>query len=555
MKKLILGGAAVAVAAVIGISSEAGAAKATNAPCVGGSGCYPTLREALAAARDGDTIRVNPGSYAGGVTIDKSITLRGAGPGRTTIAGGGPVLTIGRWGAATQPTVGISGVTITGGLTTSIPTDQEPQPVVGLQAFGGGIQIPPTEGGDPGATVTISNSAITANTATATATYAPASLANAPGWPACPGLVPCPYAGSSGGGVASWGTLTLIGSVVSGNQAAGVASDADGGGIAAFAGSLTLTKTAVTGNTAKAVAPNGRFAEGGGLYVADGTTLAVRASTVSDNALVLTSTLPYFVGDQTLDMNANGGGVHLGDNVKASIEGTQVDRNSISIVDPMGEPLGFDPGLCLCTSDQASSTLTLRNSQVSHNRLDVTVATQADVFPGSGSALELDGPGTVANTEVIGNSVTVRALNGDATATNGVAVADASTQVVISNSVIARNTTSAIAEHGTAQILGGGLMNQGPLLLQNDLITGNRATVSGQSNRAQGGGIFNGPTWFEGGPLTLLNTTVSRNILAGSPGSTLEGAGIYTLAPATTTLQDSAVSHNLPDDCAGDAGC
>jgi hypothetical protein len=558
MEKLVTNciAVAVAIAAVAGIASEAVAAQATSAACVGGRGCYPTLAAAIAAAHDGDSVRINPGTYAGGVEIDKSVTLRGAGAGRTIIAGGGPVLTIGDWNAATAPTVVISGVTITGGRTTAIPVDQEGQPIDGLEAFGGGIQIPPTAAGGPGATVTISNSDITGNQATATATYAPDSLEDSPGWPACPGLVPCAFAQSAGGGIASWGALTLIDSLVSGNEAAGVASDADGGGIATFAGSLTLTGTAISRNTAKAVAPNGRYAEGGGLYIGDGTMLAIHASTISGNAAVLTSAFPYFVGgDQTLDMNANGGGVHLGDDVTATVDGTGIDRNSISIVDPMGEPVGFDPGLCLCTDDQTSSTLTMRNSTVSYNRIDVTVASQADVFPGSGSALELDGPGTVTNTAVIGNSVIVRALTGDAVATNGVAVADGSTQVAISNSVIAGNTTSAIAPHGAAEILGGGLMNQGPLLLQSDLITRNQATVSGQSGHAQGGGIFNGPTWFDAGPLTLLNTIVSRNVLAGGPGSVLEGAGIYTLAPATTTIQGGSVSHNVPDDCAGDASC
>ena len=557
MRKLVISGVVITtIAAVVGIASEPAAARATTHPCVGGQGCYPTLAAGIAAASDGDTVRINPGTYAGGVEIDKSITLQGSGAGRTIIAGGAPVLTIGDWNAATEPTVVISGLTITGGRTTSIPVDQEQQPIDGLEAFGGGIQIPPAEAGGPGATVTITHSDISGNQATATATYTPDSLADFPGWPACPGLVPCPFAQSAGGGIASWGALTLVESLVSGNQAAGVASDSDGGGIATFAGSLTLTGTAISHNAVKAVAPNGRYAEGGGLYMGDGTTLAIHASTVSGNAAVLTSTFPYFVGgDQTVDMNANGGGVHLGDDVTATVDRTGIDRNSISVVDPMGEPVGFDPGLCLCTDDQTSSTLTMRNSTVSYNRIDVTVASQADVFPGSGSALELDGPGTITNTAVIGNSVTVRALNGDAIATNGVAIADGSTQVAISNSVIAGNTTSAIAPHGAAEILGGGLMNQGPLLLQNDLITRNQATVSGQTGHAQGGGIFNGPTWFQAGPLTLLNTIVSHNVLGGAPGAVLEGAGIYTLAPATTTIQGGTVSHNVPDDCAGDASC
>ena len=53
---------------------------------------YDQLGPALAAARDGATIRVGPGVYAGGLTITTSVTLVGSGKGATMIRGGGPVL-------------------------------------------------------------------------------------------------------------------------------------------------------------------------------------------------------------------------------------------------------------------------------------------------------------------------------------------------------------------------------------------------------------------------------------------------------------------------------
>src|SRR5690242_9890760 len=81
-------------------------------------GCpYTQLAPALAAARSGDRITIGPGTYAGGVTVDVSVKLVGAGAGATIISGGGPVLTIGVAGAASEPTVTIDGVTITGGVT------------------------------------------------------------------------------------------------------------------------------------------------------------------------------------------------------------------------------------------------------------------------------------------------------------------------------------------------------------------------------------------------------------------------------------------------------
>ena len=54
----------------------------------------------------------------------------------------------------------------------------------------------------------------------------------------------------------------------------GLASDAGGGGIWTAtnggAGTLTLINSTVTGNTRDRSAPNGRFAEGGGIQVQDG---------------------------------------------------------------------------------------------------------------------------------------------------------------------------------------------------------------------------------------------------------------------------------------------
>ena len=124
------------------------------------------------------------------------------------------------------------------------------------------------------------------------------------------------------------------------------------------------------------------------------------------------------------------------------------------------------------------------------------------------------------------------------------------TPATIANSVIAGNAATAIAPHGQAVVLGAGLVNQGPLLLQNDLITLNKGTVHGQTELAQGGGIYNGSTWSPGGPITLQNTSVIGNVLAGDVGATLQGAGLYTVGfPATLT--HSLVAHNSPDQCVG----
>jgi hypothetical protein len=536
--------------AMVGLVGAAGASSAPTAKplCVDkGPNCYSTLADALAAAHDGDTIQLGPGTYAGGVTIDASINLVGAGPSVTTLSGGGPVLTIGDFGADTEPMVSIEGVTVTGGVTSSSP---ESTAFVGeddVIAVGGGIEISPAANYSTGATVTIKNSVITANRVAPTQTV--------PDGPPCPGG-PCPFAWAKGGGIDNWGTLTLVDTTVSDNTVAGVASDADGGGINSWSGAtLTLSNSSVVDNHAVA-SLNGRYAEGGGIFMDDNTTLTIRGSEVSGNATVLTSTLPYFfdngTGTQTVDMNSNSGGIHMGNDVTTSVETTHIDRNSITVDDPNGEPIAFGAGICSCTTDQTTSTLTIRNSTVSDNSLDVTVASQADVYPGSGDALELDSAGSIENSQVLGNTATVHAVTGDAiVVAAGLETANvAADPILISNTRISANTVTAAAPDGQAVVLGAGVLNQGPALMQNDQITDNTGTASGRSELAQGAGIWNGEGWSPGGPITLQNTNVTGNVLTGDSGATLEGAGLYTDGFAAA-LTHSVIARNSPDDCSG----
>jgi hypothetical protein len=51
----------------------------------GTKGCFDSIADAVAAAKPGGTIIVGPGTYNEGVVIGKSVSLIGAGPGKTTI--------------------------------------------------------------------------------------------------------------------------------------------------------------------------------------------------------------------------------------------------------------------------------------------------------------------------------------------------------------------------------------------------------------------------------------------------------------------------------------
>ena len=243
------------------------AAEASPACIDVGGACFGTLDAALAAAVDGDTVRLPAGTFAGGATVTTSITIVGAGQGETTLSGGGPVLTVGEFGDPTPPSVTIRDLTITGGQTTTGALSEVLFGQAGVWATGGGLSVPPSsfhfDTGELGlgATVRLVHTTLEGNGA------APTSSVDS-GLP-CPGGQDCPFALASGGGIDTSGDLTLDHSVVRDNHvgaASGItdlASDNEGGGIRSWAGDLTVTHSRIEDNSATGTAPNARFAEGG----------------------------------------------------------------------------------------------------------------------------------------------------------------------------------------------------------------------------------------------------------------------------------------------------
>jgi hypothetical protein len=522
-------------------------------------GCqFSQVAPAVAAAQSGDTIRIGPGTYAGGVTIGISVQLAGAGPGATFIRGGRHVLTIGVFGASREPVVSISGMTITGGVARSSPESIPFTGKAGVWAAGGGIEIPPGAHLGPGARVTISDSVITGNRADPRATI-PAGFT-------CPRRFhfpkgQCPFAPALGGGIDSWGFVTLMHTAVTRNSAGatpgllGVASDADGAGIYSAQGSLTLTHAVVSGNHAVATSPDGRFAEGAGIYAGNTgfrpgngrDALTVENSAITRNRASLTSDFPRFFGGQFQDLTANTGGLVAGPDVTATtIENTLVTGNSAIAKDLHGEPSAIDAGLNI-----SSGPLTMTDSVISGNKAITQSATSADVGP-AGSALEVDGGGTIRDTLITGNYASMVSPHGAAAVNGALGLFGNTSLLTIRNSIISGNTATAASTTGSASMQGAAVFNDGLLKLIRDQISHNSGTATGPSGQAQGGGIWNGTT-FTGPPvqLTLQRTSVTRNSLTGSPGITLQGGGLFTAPPATVILSRSLIAHNIPDQCFG----
>jgi len=527
----------VALAAVA--TAGAGSARAASTLTVCPSGCaFSQVSAAVATAKDGDTIAIAPGTYAGGFTIDASVKLSGAGPGRTVISGGGPVITIGRIFAASEPTVSIDGVTITGGVTRSSPESVPCTGTEGVWAAGGGIEVPPsTDPGGPcdanhfggGAAVTITNSVVAGNR------VAPSDTVS--------GFFPIPAAWAFGGGIDTSGSLTLANTKVTDNRIgsasglSGLATFAEGAGIFSGTGDITITNSAVGGNRA-AVTGHGVIADGAGL-VSNGT-FSMSNSSATDNSATVSADFFGFVPV---------GGVHVQGGQGASISNSTISGNAATVTSTGGNAGVTSGGLKIDIDD---TNVSLSNDTISDNRVSATTlpGSTADAF-GWGGAGEIGG--TLSNVRITGNSVDVSSAAGNAQALGGASLFDEGT---ISNSLIGNNHVHVSAPLRSADVSGGGLDVFGPTTLRNSTVSGNTVDISGMSGSARGGGIADvafpfgpdGPPL--GGPLTLQHSDVTGNTLDGTAGLTRQGGGIY-LENEPITLTNSPITQNAPDQCFG----
>ena len=514
-----------------------------NRLCVGGEHCYATIQAAVNAAEVGQTVRIGSGTFAGGLTIDRSVNLIGAGAAATRISGGGPVVTIGS--ASATPTVTLSDLTVTGGDTSSdpqaplcgpdVPTCGQEYP--GVTALGGGIEA------FAGTDVTIRNSVITGNRAVPNGSVPSVHAV-------CPGDVPCVASFGDAAGIDDWGTMTLVHTTVSDNYAA--ASQSDGGGIVVESGaSLSLANSVVSRNSASADPPTGRFAAGGGIFVDTSGSLTVDDSSIDANTSRLANSIPtpYPKQDGATDQeNAEAAGVFLSDGSTATIRNSTLDRNAIAVDTPVGQAFGADAALCAC----GDVPLTIANTRIDRNTLTVNVFSSDANGPSGPAALEADANATITNTRVAGNTITVTAPTGDAAAIGAVGFFFSGTVTpTLADSQIVGNRSSANAREGAATVQGAGISNNGPLVLTHDRVSANTGSADGQSGFAQGAGIWNG-LLFGGptSPLTIQDTAVTGNTLTGSAGVTPSGAGIYTVG-FPTTLTNSVVALNRPDQCDG----
>jgi hypothetical protein len=524
-----------AFAAALGLSTigaaapPAAVASETLTVCRARCG-FTALAPALAAAHDGDRISVGPGRFAGGVTIARSISLVGAGAGRTVIVGTGDtsVVTIGTAGAATEPVVAVSGVTVTGGRVRTGPESRAFVDAPGVVAEGGGIEVPFGAQFSRGATVSLTDVIVSGNRV--------APRASAAVGPPCPDGHPCPFAEAAGGGINSWGDLTLNRVVVRDNRvgsASGLsdlASDANAGGIMSRVGTLTIRRSQITHNTAAAVAPNGRFADSGGVFVESGA-VHLMGDTVSGNRAMLSAALP-----SNVELVALAGGMHVGPNASGDVSNVRMTGNSAQTTNTIGDAAAASGGLH-ADARIATSRLTETDNLVSGATVDASTGS-ATVDSGGG---ELSG--TITDSRISDNRVLARSVAGDASAYAGATFLDGRAK----RTTFSGNSVHASAKRGTAHAGGGGVAAAGATDLDRSSVSNNRAIADGSAGWARGGGVFamlvpEGPP---GGPLRIAGSMVTGNTAAGT---VARGGGVFATADHPLSLIRTVVAKNRPDD-------
>lgn len=457
-----------------------------------------TLQSAINDAQSGDIINAVSGTYKENVRISKSLTIMGAGPGKTILDGtqAGSVATI------SGGTVALNCISITKGKAeygAGILNNGGSLSVTGCTIYG---NIATKSGGgvynSNNGILTVTGSSISGN-----------------------------YATNSGGGI--WnngGTLTVSGSNINGNVAA--SNGGGGGGILNSGGILTVTGSGISGN--------GATSNGGGIYSIGGT-IAVRSSIISGNTATVSGGIFNNGGTLTVTSSnisgnraaSNGGGI-LNNLGTLTVTGSVISKNTLSNHDQdstkQGDGAGIlnNGGKVLVSNSKLFGNIAgsygggISNHQGTMTVNGCTISGNAATWGGGG----IINDGTMA---ITGGSIT-----GNRAQTAAGGVLNAGGTMTITGSTISGNT---------ANTVGGGIVNSDKLTVAGSTISGNRAASSGggvfnngislnlgdstiSGNTAiYGGGIFN-----DRGKSTVTNCIVSGNTAASSSKTSL-GGGIY----------------------------
>ncbi len=299
--------------------------------------------------------------------------------------------------------------------------------------------------------------------------------------------------GNGGGGICAVGKksdVTLDKVTVTGNKATSNVSTnlGAGGGIEAQGGSLTVKDSTISNNNARG--------NGGGIFSAEGNVLDVSGSTIQGNKA------------------DNGGGIHTGEARDVSKTPSKATITDTKILE--NEAIGSGEGGGVHVGTRADATLK-----------GCTVANNKSVSTGGGIAAKLSTV-TLDDTTVENN----QAVNGGGLFHLGIAVPGSLT---LQNGSIIRNNT--------ASSMGGGLFLWGNVGLksENSEISGNKALYGAGIAASQYTANFASPK------LELVDTKVNNN----GDASTVMGGGIYAASGVTVTSKNTKFLGNTANTAGG----
>jgi hypothetical protein len=267
-------------------------------------------------------------------------------------------------------------------------------------------------------------------------------------------------------------------------------------------------------------APNGRFAEGGGIN--DDGTLTIEDGVVVGNSCDAATAVPNTF---PLEMQAAvGGGIRITDapGANATITGTMISSNHVASTNVGGDASANSGGL------DVDGSLLLVDSRVDQNTVRTIVPpSSGNLASAAFAGIEVTGVATIRNTSISGNLSTAVSATGPAIGA-GIGIGNLSGQVTLERALVIGNRGS--AEGGVGFPLVGGGVN--------------------------GGGILN--TDFGGGApvLTISDSVITANQLTSTTGITPRGGGIFsadvfTGDPIPFTLTRTIVAGNKPEECFG----
>jgi hypothetical protein len=516
-----------------------------------------SLRAALAQAGAGDAVAFAPG-LRGTITLTSGELQ--VGPGVTVQGPGADCLAVSANHASrvleVLPGDGVtlSGLTITGGLASV--------PVLGDTAgYGGGVYV------DQGACLTLSDSAVTGNTASITTragcgggiynlgtlTLEGDTVANNTA-NAGPGVS---EPGSEGGGIYNTGTLTVEGGTVANNiaDAGSGGGSGYGGGINSPVGSVSLLGVTLAGNTANsgtAIVGSGadEFGSGGGIDA--------EFATVTVTDCVFSGDVANSGSAITTDPSPGGGNAYAtgyGGAIHAAGPLTVTDSVFLGNIGNAGSAYASvhvsvfgDGGAIHYVGPNLTITGCAFRDNIANTGPGTDSAGRAEV-DGTGGAISNRGILTVGSSLFNGNVANAAGSSGKIEASGG--AIDNYSVGSVTGSTLANNTANAGDCTGEIDAFGGAFENGLSGSVTTSTLANNTANAGSTPGviQAFGGGLDN---FTRGDPLALTSSSLVANIAnRGSARALHAGGGGAWLEDGT--VQGCLVADNIVN-CGSDIG-